>query len=100
MNLTAVHPNVVVILTARPDSAFANMRETAIVRWTPVAKDGADLPSAVRTPRVALQTVSMGETYDFEFMPVQRGEVLRLEARTAGGRLGGVLLARVPVKVQ
>ena len=100
MNLTAVHPNAVVVLTARPDSAFANVRDTAIVRWMPVAKDGADLPSAARTSRPALQTVSMGETHDFEFVPERRGQVLRLEVRTAGGRPGGILVARVPVRVE
>ena len=100
MNLTAVHPNVAVVLTARPDSAFVTARDTMIVRWIPVAKDGADLPSAARVSQPALQTISMGETYDFEFVPERRGQVLRLEVRTAGGRAGGILLARVPVKVQ
>ena len=100
MNLTAVHPNATIVFTARPDSTFANLRDTSIVRWTPVAKDGADLPSAAQTSHPALQVISMGETYDFEFVPERRGQVLRLEVRSAGGRPSGILLARVPVKVE
>jgi hypothetical protein len=38
----------------------------------------------------------MGETYDFEFTPAERG-LLRIEVRGAG--LGG-LLGRVPVRVE
>jgi hypothetical protein len=41
--------------------------------------------------------VSIGETYDFEYTPARPGN-LRIEIRAAGP--GGVLLARVPVKVK
>src|SRR6202047_89334 len=37
------------------------------VTWRAIAKDGADLPVAQATERPARQTVSVGETYDFEF---------------------------------
>jgi hypothetical protein len=74
-----------------------------VVRWRPVAKDGADLPAAARGERVARQIVAMGETYDFEYTPVQRG-TLRLEIRTAnpppGFGASGQLLVRVPIRVE
>jgi FtsP/CotA-like multicopper oxidase with cupredoxin domain len=39
------------------------------VMWRAIAKDGADLPISQATERPARQTVSVGETYDFEFEP-------------------------------
>jgi hypothetical protein len=66
------------------------------VRWQHVAKDGADLPEAQRTPRLARQLVSMGETFDYLYTPTAPGD-LRLEVRAPGP---GTLLARVPIKVR
>ena len=48
------------------------------VVWRAVAKDGADLPASQSTVRPARQTVSVGETYDFEFQSPSAAE-LRLE---------------------
>ena len=39
------------------------------VAWTPVGKDGAELPPAARVSREARQLVAVGETYDFEITP-------------------------------
>jgi len=39
------------------------------VAWTPVGKDGAELPAAARVIREARQLVAVGETYDFEITP-------------------------------
>jgi hypothetical protein len=39
------------------------------VTWTPVGKDGAELPVAARASREARQLVAVGETYDFEITP-------------------------------
>ncbi len=48
------------------------------VSWRAIAKDGANLPSQQATLRPARQTVSVGETYDFEFEPASAAD-LRLE---------------------
>jgi FtsP/CotA-like multicopper oxidase with cupredoxin domain len=48
------------------------------VTWRAISKDGADLPLSQATARPAQQTVSVGETYDFEFEPRSASE-LRLE---------------------
>ena len=96
-SLAIVNPNATVSLTARHDSSFRNFRDTLIVQWRPVAKDGADLPEHARTPRRARQIVSMGETYDFEYVPSGPGRML-IEIRGAAPQ--GRLLARVPVRVQ
>jgi FtsP/CotA-like multicopper oxidase with cupredoxin domain len=84
-------------LTSRPDSVAAIARDTMIVRWQPVAKDGFDLPASARGARTAEQIVSVGETYDFEYTPTERA-ILRLEVRTPAGSHG--LLIRVPIRVE
>jgi FtsP/CotA-like multicopper oxidase with cupredoxin domain len=43
--------------------------DTTLVQWKARAKDGADLPPALRVMQAATQLVSVGETYDFEFIP-------------------------------
>jgi FtsP/CotA-like multicopper oxidase with cupredoxin domain len=40
--------------------------------WTPVAKDGADLPAMLRQPTAATFRAGVGETFDFEWTPVER----------------------------
>jgi len=97
IGLPSVNPNATVWVTTRPDSSFRNLRDTMVVRWRPIAKDGADLPPAARVERLARQIVSMGETYDFELTPQRRGQVLRIEVRGAAPQ--GRLLVRVPIRV-
>jgi FtsP/CotA-like multicopper oxidase with cupredoxin domain len=98
MSLSALNANATITLTARPDSSFRNLADTMVVRWTPIAKDGYDLPAPGRMLRAARQAISMGETYDFEFTPKRRGEQLRIEIR--GAAATQALLARVPVRVE
>ena len=71
-------------------------RALILVRWRPLAKDGADLPEQESAFRLAQQVVSIGETYDFEFQPLKRGD-LRIEVRPPSA---GRLFARVPVRVE
>jgi FtsP/CotA-like multicopper oxidase with cupredoxin domain len=103
ISLASVNPNATVWLTARSDSSRINVADSMVVRWRPVAKDGADLPTAAQGERSAHQIVSMGETYDFEYTPTRRG-TLRLEVRTAnpppGFGASGQLLVRVPIRVE
>ena len=93
INLSTADPVPSFYLTARPDSALIGVKDTMIVNWRPVAKDGFDLPRAMQEPRPARQVVSMGETYDFEYTPVRRG-TLRLEVRTSR------LIVRVPIRIE
>jgi hypothetical protein len=67
-----------------------------LVRWQPVAKDGFDLPASARSPRPAQQVVSVGETFDFEYTPMDAG-LLRLEVRGRSGQ--HALVSRIPVRV-
>lgn len=103
LSLSSINPNATIWLTARADSSRINVADTMVVRWRPIAKDGADLPLSAQGERLAHQIVSMGETYDFEYTPTQRG-TLRLEVRTANPPPGlgrsGQLLVRVPIRVE
>lgn len=54
------------------------------VEWRAIAKDGADLPSSQATTRRAVQLVSVGETYDFEWTPRGTGNAW-LEVRRGNG---------------
>lgn len=96
IGLQVTSPNATVHLTSRPDSSLANLRDTMLVRWRPVAKDGRALPEAERTLRPASQVVSIGETHDVEFAPTQRGH-LRLEVRPVSL---GRLTVRLPIRVE
>ncbi len=52
---------------------FSLRRDTTLVSWKAVAKDGADLPAVQATMRRAVQVLDVGETYDFQFDPPERG---------------------------
>jgi hypothetical protein len=52
------------------------LQDSTVMKWTPVAKDGADLPVAQRVARAATLRMESGETADFEFLPPRRGEYL------------------------
>ena len=45
---------------------FGIYRDTSLVTWKRLAKDGADLPPAQAVPVRSAQVIGVGETYDFE----------------------------------
>ena len=75
MNITMGGPNLRYLLT----------RNGQPVRWTPIAKDGFDLPSHQRNLETADRHVSIGETMDVE-VKLNAGSYA-LELRTNGGTL-------------
>lgn len=95
-NLSIGTPNAVVSLTARPPGVAASTQDTMLVRWRPVAKDGADLPLRARTMVPAVQVVSIGETFDFEIDPALPGQ-LGLEVFAPSLR---AVIVRVPIRVE
>lgn len=97
IGLQVTNPNAAVSLTARSDSVSGNPRDASIVEWRPVAKDAIELPEAEQTLRPARSVVTMGETYDFEFVPARRGE-LRIEVRVSVPRPR--LMVRAPIRVR
>jgi hypothetical protein len=66
---------------------IALMKDGIPVRWRAHAKDGADLPPALRLERDAVIHSNTGETFDFTWTPAEPGDVtlvLRYERFFAG----------------
>ncbi len=59
--------------------------EEQVVRWKPLARDGADLPPALRGMKPATLSMGPGETADFTWVPTQPQE-LGLEVWIGGGQ--------------
>ena len=57
------------------------MRDSSLVSWRAVAKDGFSLPASRATTRPSTARVASGETADFELTPDAPGE-LTLEIGT------------------
>ena len=66
---------IINILPENPPIDVALKAAGTPVAWRPVAKDGADLPDGQRAVRPAKVTITVGETYDFEFRPEKAGEL-------------------------
>jgi len=77
------------------------VRDSALLAWRPVAKDGFTLPAAQAAARPSVVNLPSGETADFEFTPDRPGE-LALEVWSGpGGGSGGnpMLHGRLPFRV-
>lgn len=59
--------------------------ETQAALWKPLARDGADLPMALRAATPAVMTMGPGETADFTFVPTKPGEMV-MEVWMDGGQ--------------
>jgi FtsP/CotA-like multicopper oxidase with cupredoxin domain len=82
------------IHTARPSMIARLMRDSTVVTWRAIAKDGMDLPADQATIRPAIQQSGNGETYDFEFVPTAPGDVKFTVSSAAGA-----LLVTLPIRV-
>jgi FtsP/CotA-like multicopper oxidase with cupredoxin domain len=82
------------ITVGRPGMRMELRRDSTLLEWRVIAKDGADLPATRMVVGPARQPISIGETVDVEVTPSAPGE-MRLEARTAGGALLGVMPVRI-----
>jgi FtsP/CotA-like multicopper oxidase with cupredoxin domain len=80
--------------TFRPSMIVRLLRDSSLVRWRALAKDGMDLPADRAVMRPSVQQLGNGETYDFELSPAA-GD-LDLTVSSAAG----VLLARLPIRVR
>jgi manganese oxidase len=67
--------------------------------WRLVAKDGADLPAALRDARPARLRFGIGETYDAEVSPDAEGEWRILVRLGVAGQQRGAILQTVPIVV-
>jgi FtsP/CotA-like multicopper oxidase with cupredoxin domain len=84
MNVSASGPSLVYVLAGEGPAPL----------WTPLARDGFDLPVWQRGVRRAEEQITIGETMDFEFT-APAGGAFGLEVRTAAG----VLVVRQPFTI-
>ena len=75
LHIVQIHPQAVVSFRLGTDSTVA--------QWTPVAKDGADLPPQQSTTRAAYTLMGAGETAEFLFTPPKPG-LMRMTIQTRG----------------
>ena len=78
LRMTVGEPNRVRIVSIHADEIlhFRLGTETQAAVWTPVARDGADLPVALRTVGPAIVTMGPGETADFTYVPTKPGGMM------------------------
>ena len=76
VRVVSIHADVVL--------GFRFGTETEVARWTPLARDGADLPPALRREKPAIMTMGPGETADFTYLPTRAGS-MTLEVFIDGG---------------
>ena len=75
------------IHTYRPSMMARLTRDSALVSWRAIAKDGMDLPPDQATLRPAMQQMGNGETFDFEVVPTAPGGYLFTVSSAAGAVL-------------
>jgi FtsP/CotA-like multicopper oxidase with cupredoxin domain len=86
---------VINVHTSRPAMITRIWRDSTLMTWRTLAKDGMPLPSDQSVVRPAMIQMGNGETYDFEFTPTERGP-LRFEVTSAVN----VLLVRMPINIR
>jgi hypothetical protein len=70
------------------------LRGDDLLKWRSIAKDGMDLPKDQVAERASEVQMGNGETYDFDFVPTERGD-LRVDITAANG----TLLTSMPIHV-
>ncbi|HKW11296.1 MAG TPA: multicopper oxidase domain-containing protein [Gemmatimonadaceae bacterium] len=86
---------IIDIHTFRPSMIVRLIRDSTVLTWQPVAKDGMPIPAERAQSRPAQQQMGNGETYDFEFTPTMRG-ILQVSVTSNVG----VPLGSVPIHVR
>jgi FtsP/CotA-like multicopper oxidase with cupredoxin domain len=79
---------------SRPSMRMRLLRGEDLVKWRSIAKDGMDLPSDQVRESASEVQMGNGETYDFDFVPTERGN-LHLDITAANG----TLLTSMPIHV-
>ena len=81
--------------TFRPSMRMRLLRDSTLLEWRALAKDGMHLPADQAITGPSEIQMGNGETYDFDFVPTAAGD-LRLDVTNAGG----VLLVSMPIRVR
>jgi hypothetical protein len=92
LRIIQVHPQAVVLFRLGDD--------INTYRWTPVAKDGADLTPAQSLPGPSFTMMGAGETADFLYTPERPGQQkMVITTRGAGWVIPLVIFVRPAAKV-
>ena len=89
---------VINMTTRRPALRFELRRDTTLVTWRELAKDGADLPESRRTSHTAVRQISVGETVDVELTPGAVGDLV-LAVRLSGRLTANPVMNTLPIRV-
>ena len=61
-------------LSLSGDNLVVSLSDGAdVLQWTPIAKDGRDLPARLQRRSAAIHALTIGETRDFRFTPAKAG---------------------------
>jgi hypothetical protein len=96
LRMTVGDTNRIRIVSIHADEilGFRFGTEEQVARWNPLARDGADLPNALRRPQPAVMSMGPGETADFTYVPTRPGSMM-LEVWTGAGQR-----VAMPVEIQ
>jgi manganese oxidase len=78
---------------------FRLASDSTVIRWTPLARDGADLPTALRLPELARMEMGPGQTADFLYVPDRPGKLL-LEVWIGATSIGTRVAVPIVVKAR
>jgi hypothetical protein len=100
IRMIAGEPNRLRLVSIHADEilSFRFGTETAVARWTPIARDGADLPPALRVTQSALVSMGPGETADFSYVPTKPGPMQLEVWITRGIRIVLPVIIEAPKK--
>ncbi len=86
------------ITTARPGMRVELRRDSSVVAWRPLARDGAELPERRKVERSSRQPITIGQTMDFEITPRELGDLRLATTANQGFSLGALTLRVVRSK--
>jgi len=88
IHMTVGETNRLRIVSIHADEvlSFRFGTEEQAARWNPLARDGADLPAALRSSTPAVVTMGPGETGDFTYVPTRPGRMMLEVWIGAGGQ--------------
>jgi FtsP/CotA-like multicopper oxidase with cupredoxin domain len=89
---------VINMTTRRPALRVELRRDSTLLAWRELAKDGASLPEPRRRARPAVHQISVGETFDVEVTPDAPGD-LRLDVVLGGVATAHPVLGTLPIRV-
>jgi FtsP/CotA-like multicopper oxidase with cupredoxin domain len=93
LHLIQIHPQMAA-------GIFRLGTDSTTARWTPIAKDGADLPPDQSVPKLASVVLGAGENGVFLYTPERPGlQKLTIHTRAAGWHVPVLIFVRPPKKL-